>query len=68
MGPILSADRWIQQIVAALGFDPNECRRIVIDATAGKVVTIYVEKYGSEALLDLAPPDVAGLNISVVGG
>ena len=52
----IMADKFVMQWAHALGVDPGECRRIVIDAEVGNVLRIHVEKLGDERMLDVRPP------------
>jgi len=42
--------------------------RIVIDAQACEAVKVYVEMLGTEAMLDVKPPDISPAQITVIGG
>lgn len=52
----------------AEGLPIDECRRVIIDITVGAPVVIYVEKYGTHAMLELLPPDIKAAQIVVTGG
>lgn len=66
MRKLALADEFVQVWASALGVDPSETRRVVIDASVGAVVKVYVEKYGTEAVLQIAPPS-GDLDVTVVG-
>lgn len=64
---VLMANDFIGKWAEALNLDPRDCQRVVIDAQVGSIVRVYVSKVGSEALLNVEPPDASGVNITVVG-
>jgi hypothetical protein len=54
----IRAERFADALIAAGVFhadEKNATRRIVIDAQAGHVVLMYVERYGDERLLQVIP-------------
>jgi hypothetical protein len=65
MSRIASSDRFVQRWAEALNVDPNEVKRIVIDAQAGRVLIVHVEKFGSEQMLEVEPP-TEGVDIRIV--
>lgn len=48
------------------GIIPDSTRRVVIDAEFGKVVTMYVEQFGSASLVDVHPPAELRTAVSIV--
>lgn len=66
MKHIISGDQLAQALIKA-GIIPENTRRVVIDITAGQAARLYVEEYGTEALLDLIPPNIEGAEIIVNG-
>ncbi len=42
--------------LAADGIIPNECTRVVIDASHDSPVEMYIEKYGTTGLIEVKPP------------
>ncbi len=61
------ADRWIMRVAGAIGVDPSECSRIVIDAQVGQLVRVYVEKYTSAGSIDIASPSLLlGAEVTVI--
>lgn len=63
MEQIVTGDEFVQKWAAALGEDPAECRRIVIDAQAGHVLIVHVEKLGTERMLEVDPPDPSSVDV-----
>lgn len=63
----IESSKFVQQWAEALGLDPSECRRVVIDAEVDNVVRVYVEKYGTTRLLDVQPPDPSSVHVTVLG-
>lgn len=53
---ITLADEFVQKWAESLGFPVDTVRRIVIDAEAGHFITVHVEMYGQEGLIDVQPP------------
>ncbi len=49
----------------APGIDPNETRRVIIDADVSGVLVIYVEKIGTKRMLKIEPPDPGSVQITV---
>lgn len=52
----------------AQGLPLGECRRVIIDIQIGQPVVVYIEKYGTESMLQFIPSDVKEAEIVVVGG
>jgi hypothetical protein len=50
--------RWLEE----QGITPAHCRRVVMDFEVGAIVHIYVEQFGTEALM-VNPPDFRGFTI-----
>ena len=62
-GRPLSSLEFLEQLAAHEIIDEaDSVRRVVIDAKAGSVVQIYVERYGDERLLDVITP-TAGFEV-----
>lgn len=57
---------FVQKWAEALGLDPEECRRVVIDAKVSDVLVIYVEKLGTERMLQIEPPDPTSVNLTII--
>ena len=49
------------------GFPVENASRIVIDAQTGEVLKVYVEMFGTTAMLDMKPPDFSRAQITIVG-
>lgn len=50
------------------GIIPENTRRVVIDAKVNDVVMIYIEQYGTTALLDVdPPPEFFTAQVKIVG-
>lgn len=62
---VMSRD-FVQKWAEALGVDPGETSRIVIDAKADSVLTIYVEKFGTERMLSIEVPDPGSVKLEVL--
>ena len=56
---------WLKKIGAVA--DGDRLTRVVIDVACDSVAKVYVEKYGSTAMLEVEPPDVEGTQVTVVG-
>ena len=56
---------WLKRIGAVA--DDEMVYRVVIDVACDSVAKVYVEKYGSTAMLEVEPPDVEGTQVTVVG-
>jgi len=50
------ADDYGTAICEALNIDPNKVRRVVIDATAGELLRVYIEYYGGPELVTIKLP------------
>jgi len=64
-GPVKS-DAFLNWLRAE-GIIPENCRRVVIDATAGSVVLVYAELFGSSALIAVKPPPELRVDVVIVG-
>ena len=53
--PIISSDRWISHVLEKMDIDPSRVSRVVIDAKAGSILTLYITYYGGPELLDVIP-------------
>ena len=60
-------DQFIAWLEAG-GIVPTNTRRVVVEASAGNIVMIHVEQYGTTEMLQFNPVKVFGANVSVVGG
>jgi hypothetical protein len=66
MSNAISADKFVKQWAEALCLDPlgeHKVRRLVIDAEVGNAVQIYVERCGTDRLLEIVPPGRAEVEI-----
>lgn len=66
MGKRIRSDEFVMKWAEALGLDPLDehyVRRLVIDAEAGQPLRIYVERYGTDRLLEIVPPSPASVEI-----
>lgn len=62
----ITGAKFVQQWAEALGIDPSECRRVVIDASVNNVLLVYVEKIGTTRLLDIQPPNPGSVQLTVL--
>jgi hypothetical protein len=62
----ITGSRFVQKWAEALGVEPNETARIVIDARPGEVLRVYVEKFGTERMLHIDPPDPQSVTVEVL--
>jgi len=53
MRDIVLGNELLKQICEKIGIDYNLTRRVVLDIPYDDVVTVYVEKLGTKALLDI---------------
>lgn len=60
---IIEASQFVDYISSSLSLNPNEVRRLVIDALAGEPIKIYVEMFGTERMLKVSPPDFSRASI-----
>lgn len=58
MANVISSYKYAEQLCKALGIDTSKAkaRRIVIDVCADQPVKVYVELFGTDALLDVQLP------------
>jgi len=63
---IAMADEYISGLCEQLGEDPSTIHRIVIDATAGDVIRLYIERYTGEGRLVLTLPHNDAMKISIL--
>lgn len=57
--------RTLLSFLVDAGWVSKECRRVVIEASADGVVSIYEERFGTDALLKVTPPTVTGATVEV---
>ena len=70
MARIIQGNPFHERLCAALGIDPKKTRRIVLDVSVDDAISVYIEQYGDERLLDLelpALPTVAIRSFTVEG-
>ena len=60
--PIISSDRWISHVLEKMDIDPSRVSRVVIDAKAGGILTLYIAYYGGPELLDVIPVKIVECN------
>lgn len=60
---VIAGRDWARQVCKALSLDPLKVRRIVIDAQVGEVLSVYIEAWGDDRLIDIQLPDAASLNL-----
>lgn len=61
---LLKGSRFIDWLKAAgICSESDHVRRVVIEATADDVVTIYIERYGDERMLTVGRPDLSGVKV-----
>ena len=54
--PLVTSDKFVQALAdAGIIHEPKRVRRVVIDCQPGEVPIIYVERFGDERLVELAP-------------
>lgn len=53
--PILAND-YGTAVCKALGVEPKNVRRVVVDATAGEALRVYIDYFGGPELLDIQLP------------
>ncbi len=63
---IARADDWVVKWAEALGIEPSETRRIIIDAEAGSALRVYVEKLGTTKMYDIEIPDLSETEIHIL--
>ena len=63
----MAGDEWMGRLAESLGLDPGDVSRIVVDAQAGELVRVYVEKYARERSLLVELPSEPDVNIMVIG-
>ena len=56
--PLIISDQWLRQICASQGINYERSTRIIIDATAGSPVRMYITQFGDAGLLELTAPEV----------
>jgi len=62
----IMSNQFAVQWAEALGIDPMEVSRVVIDAQVGSVLKVYVEKFGTDRLLQVKPPDPSSVDVRVI--
>ncbi len=55
---LVAGDKFITWLSQGLGIDPRRVQRVVIDAVANETVHIYVEQWGMEEMIQVAPQEV----------
>jgi hypothetical protein len=55
---------WLKR--AKIYTDGQAVRRVVIDIAVEEPVRVYVEQYGTDALLDVQPPDMSGAKVAIL--
>ena len=63
---LITGDQYLNAVCDALGFGAMPVCRIIVDATVGEGVMVYVELFGSEELLHIALPSGDGLEVEIV--
>lgn len=63
---IITGQKLLTEICEKLGLDKHPIHRIVIDIPANDVVMVYIERYGTAALLDVGW-SLDGIQIKTVG-
>lgn len=66
MPDLITGEKLVKQFQKA-GMLPDNCRRMVIDASADKLVIIYYECYGDERIIDICVPDKLNLHVEKEG-
>jgi len=57
---------FVRALIENLGLVDKHVRRIVIDCAMDAAVYIYIECYGSEEVLNVAPPDIEGCKVTIL--
>ena len=65
MAQKITGNEWIQLVLEKLGIDPSNVRRVVIDAQIGQELIFYIEHYGTNALLEVRPPEAKEVEIII---
>jgi len=62
---VRGANQFATACVEALGINPNEVRRIIIDMNASSAMVVYVEMYGTDRFYNITPviPESAKIEI-----
>jgi hypothetical protein len=61
--PAIAMANGLLKALVDAGIVPPETRRVVIDATVNDATIIYVEQFGTEALINLIAPNIEGAQI-----
>ncbi len=56
---------WLRQ--AGIAMEGQDVRRVVIDMAVAPPVMVFVEIYGSDKLISVAPPDMSTAQVVVLG-
>ena len=57
----------LDEMVKALGLDPKNVRRLVIDFQVGNVAKVYVEQYATTQFLEIiSPTDILDMEINIL--
>ena len=64
---IINSDKWMQQVLRAMGIDPTHVGRVVVDAQAGELLQVYVQYYGGPEMLDVQPPSAEFAQVAIIG-
>ena len=59
----ISGDQWITHILEKLGIDSTRASRVVIDARVGAPLVFHITYFGTDALLDVRPPEANEVQI-----
>ena len=63
MVDIIRSDEWTCRFLDAIGIDYTRVSRLVVDAVAGNILTIYITYYGGTDVLDVIPPEANEVQI-----
>ncbi len=64
---VITSEQFVMKWADALGIEIAKCNRVVIDCKAGDAMRIYVSYFGTDALLDVEPPEPEAVKITIAG-
>ena len=65
MAQKITGNEWIRLVLEKLGIDTSNVRRVVIDAQIGHALMFYIEHFGTNALLEVRPPEAKEVEIII---